>query len=57
MGEPDKLKAAPPERIETFISHQQTALYEKAKLLGEMISQFRGIQKVNGAEPVLWGTN
>jgi predicted transcriptional regulator len=52
-GKKTRYQAAPPERLQTFIGHQQVALQEKAKLLGEMIPQFRSIQKESGTRPVV----
>lgn len=53
INKKSRFEAAPPERLETFIGHQQVSLQEKAKLLSEMIPQFRSMQKGSGTKPIV----
>jgi predicted transcriptional regulator len=53
VGKKVRFQAAPPERLGTYIGHEQVALAEKAKLLEEMIPQFKSIQKESGTKPVV----
>ncbi|MBI2888737.1 MAG: hypothetical protein HYY10_02320 [Candidatus Liptonbacteria bacterium] len=48
-----RYQAAPPERLETFIARQRIVLEEKAKLLEDIVPQFKSIQKESGTKPVV----
>ncbi|MBM3256852.1 MAG: hypothetical protein FJY98_00780 [Candidatus Liptonbacteria bacterium] len=53
VGKKTRFEAAPPERLETFIARQKIVLEEKAKLLKDLVPQFKSVQKESGTKPVV----